>query len=193
MKKIQYSLSIVLLSFASFAAHATIIDFEGLSIDTSVSNQFASDGIIFGGGNLVALDNDSRALCASPPSCIGDIDMTFVDPSDGTTAATTDFLSFKIGDPGGDLDEWLISVFDINNVLLEARAVVETAFTIQSFSYTGIHGALIEWTSPSTFGYTIDDVTFNAPTISTVPEPAAIALLGLGLAGLGFSRKKKTG
>ena len=35
----------------------------------------------------------------------------------------------------------------------------------------------------------IDDITLNA---AVVPEPASIALLGLGLAGIGFSRKKKT-
>jgi len=37
----------------------------------------------------------------------------------------------------------------------------------------------------------IDGISISATT-STVPEPASIALLGLGLAGVGFSRKKKS-
>lgn len=36
----------------------------------------------------------------------------------------------------------------------------------------------------------IDNFTINESV--SVPEPASIALLGLGLAGIGFSRKKKT-
>lgn len=37
----------------------------------------------------------------------------------------------------------------------------------------------------------LDDVSVNAVPVNAVPEPASFALLGLGLAGLGFSLRKK--
>ena len=41
-------------------------------------------------------------------------------------------------------------------------------------------------------GMAIDGVTIAGNTvISAVPAPAAIAFLGLGLAGLGFARRKR--
>jgi hypothetical protein len=39
---------------------------------------------------------------------------------------------------------------------------------------------------------TIDGLTFQGEGTQQVPEPATLALLGLGLAGLGFSRRRKT-
>lgn len=38
----------------------------------------------------------------------------------------------------------------------------------------------------------IDNVTVGAVGPTSIPEPASLAILGLGLAGIGFSRKKKT-
>ncbi|MET0106126.1 MAG: DVUA0089 family protein [Sedimenticola sp.] len=53
----------------------------------------------------------------------------------------------------------------------------------------GAGDPLSGWTGGGSAGtYTI---SFRSATSAVVPEPASLALMGLGLAGLGYSRKKK--
>jgi hypothetical protein len=69
-----------------------------------------------------------------------------------------------------------------------------TSWVTNTGTFTGTGGntnvAFYMATDPGTGTWRLDNISVTAG--ESVPEPNALALLGLGLAGIAFSRKKKT-
>lgn len=188
----------------NFDDHAATSQVNGTPTASSVvSNDYASEGVVFGRAGLstgVAVVNNSNTFSSPngacglnadgniPASCAGDIYFNFVS---GANDATTDSVSFVVGDSGGDIDSWVVYVYDIADNLLESRAFSSAANITQSFSHTGMHRFHIDWAASFNSGYLFDNLSFNTPTsIASVSEPSSFALLGLGLAALGLTRRR---
>lgn len=204
---------VVAIGLLAGEAHAVIVDFDSHASTGSLSgtpppsavvtNDYASLGIVFGrtgvsagsavvnNSNTFSLPNGACGLDAAGnivSTCTGDQYFHFVNPSDGVTVSTTNSLSFVVGDAGGDLDSWILHVYDIADVELEARAVSATSNTTQSFAYAGMHRVWIQWTD-GPGGYLLDDITFASPA-SAVPAPAGLVLAAVGLLASAVRRRR---
>jgi len=195
------SLFICLIAFLSSTTHAAVItsdatgtnnftttDFWGISFDSgsgflsSVTfdlSPFGSDFFDFDGSSSYN-DSTSPVIGASNGILNSDITSSFV--GNHPTVLTFNFAlnSFGAGDFfrfSADVDQ-VVSGSDMTGLLFSV--VMENGSSGNGvFSLTGSANQ-----SAST-------VTTEASSTS-VPEPVSIALLGLGLFGIGISRKKKT-
>jgi len=172
-------------SSAEFDAGSTLIDFDTLATGIAVNNQYSGLGLTISGtaGNDGTGASTTVVTSSWDPIYIGNLSNAW----DGSVIF--DF-SFGISQFGLELIDALpsyISVYDSANNLIESLTTTISGDNV----FTGIDTGSTLFTRAIVSGsfYAVDDVQFSA---ASVPEPATFALLGLGLAGIGFSRKKKT-
>ena len=96
---------------------------------------------------------------------------------------SVDFISVFAGDAIADTDTVTLNGFDSLNDLIDTDTFTDVAAQTLSIFGAGI----VRFEIIQTGAIAIDDFTFNP---NNVPEPAPLALLGLGLAGLGLSRRR---
>ncbi len=177
------------------SAQAVFIDFEAIPDYGTVTNQYP--GVLFSApGSTVevsdygAVDWGTAAPKIACPRddnsyCGGTLVVDFLNP-----ASLLTFL-FTGDDFAGIVGTALIS--DTNGLLsimtLVGDADPFTSHLVDFSAYSGITRLEVILTDEE---YRLEGLGYDDFNFSTVPEPATLALLGLGLAGIGFSRKKKS-
>lgn len=207
-------------TFLSFLKDTTTETFEGFTAATSSADQSVTINTSVGSFEQLMTGGDyaSESCNADGFSCLGGLAILNQDtsPFDGrfpmpTDAANTNWLDsmdsqevqfslaglftavgFYLTDPndvGGLMDivfaDASSATFDLSNVFTGAHSS-GGAYYLGFMSDMAIT-SLVFRSNDENDGFGIDNVT-----VGTVPEPGTLALLGLGLAGIGAMRSRKS-
>jgi len=172
---------VLMLAAPSFAA---FIEFDEYAVGTEISNQYAAQGVVFQAvpnGKLPIISWDyamtTEPVLSPNPPYAGDFYMIFT----GLGATNVSFISgWWDGDGTGDVD-----VYDPSDNLLASLTNIGTGVYTFNLAAYGTIGKIYFNSISDPAGADIDNLSFNS-----VPEPATLLLLGLGLAGIASLRRK---
>jgi hypothetical protein len=170
-------------------------------IGDSVGFTTASTGtttITGGSSGVTVVDPGSEfAACVGPndDGCIisglsvgvdiGDSTITF--SFVGSTSDATGNFSITIS----SIDEIISSVTG-GPLNLTVGAFDLASFDAHSITFTGTPGSFGPFVGYSALGEIVQSVTFKIGAIGAVPEPATLTLIGVGLLGLGLTKRRRT-
>lgn len=180
------------------------VNFErtgSLASSEILSNQFANQGVTFVANSGDALVVFNTASC-NPGGLTGNAYMAIgVTPNcnvgNQKTVASLVFdtnvaeLSFSYVANGGT--NYVFEAL-LNGAVVSSQSFSNSSALRTNYLFKGSNFDTVRFTenSSSTTWFWVDNLSWrSAPTSSGVPEPTSLALLGLGLAGVAASRRKR--
>ena len=207
MRKFLHSVVFIsIYIFGSVTAYASLIDFESSGSGFFCNVGVGGTAVGIGTTDIFTLDsgggiNASSACGYIVPTAHSGINYMInsnrgfaeFTKNDGTFNLDSLFVHADIRDANISQSVQFQGLDGINgNVLYSMDLEIEAAWQQVTFlgwnnMKTFTWGGLI----PAANNIAIDDIYYNTDA-SSVPEPATLALFGIGLAGIGFARRRKS-